>query len=146
MFATAANFIIALIEQRPVAAGNILRDAGGPKAVSLNIQGLQKRLEEALERKTTEAQLELANSVMSEALRIEFCPESCEALVDYDTWTLGSPDQEGCAASTVISKIAEEAFELGRRSVEEIVEKHAARLAEGLEGMQKPKFLEVQVL
>jgi hypothetical protein len=144
MFTTAANFIIALIEQRPVAAGNILRDAGGARALDLDMQGLQKRLEEALERKKLEAQFELANGILSDSLRIE-----ANVAKDCDftplTGLLVHGDSADASIHQAAIKIAEEAFELGRRAVEKTVELHAADFAQRLEATAKPKFMEVNI-
>ena len=148
MFATAANFIIALIEERPVAAGNILRDAGGPKVLQLDVQGLQPRLESALERREVEARSDLANSILNDSLRTEASVvEGCDFVPLTSVLLAELNNNPACTTIHAAAiKIAEEAFELGRRSVEEIVEQHATFCAERLERMQKPKFMEVQVL
>jgi hypothetical protein len=135
MMTNAANFILALLEERPIAASQILRDSGCAK--DLNVQGIQKRLGEAIERKELQAQFDLANGILTESLRIEFQSQDCEAL-------------SGCMVSfndaPKLTKIAEEAFEMGRRAVEGIVELHATKLASDLSQIEKPKFLEVHTV
>ena len=46
----------------------------------------------------------------------------------------------------LLTKIAEEAFEMGRRSVESIVELHATQFSSLLDDMERPKFLEVHAI
>jgi hypothetical protein len=139
MFTTSANFILALLEERPVAASRILRDAGGSK--DINVQGIQKRLEEAIERKETQAQFNLANGILTESLRIEFRYLDCDSLRAFIE-SLEAPYLDGAGAR----KIAEEAFEMGRRSVESIVELHATQFSAELSRMEKPTFLEVNAI
>lgn len=150
MFTTAANFIIALIESRPIAAKNILRDAGGARALEVNVQELQQRLESSLMRKVTEGQAELVNNILNDALRIEpdvvkDCDTAFKALCGLLLAELN--ENPVCVKIHEYAiQIAEEAFELGRHLVESIVEAHAVTFAEELEGMEKPKFLEINVL
>ena len=131
-----------------MAAGNILRDAGGARTLQLDMQGLYRRLNEALERKELEAELGLANGILSDSLRIE---GNVVADCDFKPLTnvlLGQlNDHPACVAiHQAAIKIAEEAFELGRRAVEQTVELHAITYAERLAEMAKPNFLEVDVL
>ena len=135
MFTTAANFVLALLEERPVAASQILRDAGAPK--DANVQGIQKRLGEAKERWWIQAQFDLVTGILTESLRIEFKPQDCEALSGFMVSFNDAPK---------LTKIAEEAFEMGRRAVEGIVELHATQLASDLSQIEKPKFLEVRTV
>lgn len=139
MFSTAANFVLALLEDRPISARRILRDAGTPK--DLDIQGLQKRLDEAVERKELEAQFALSNGILIESLRIEFKPLDCESLARF----IGAPE-EPQVDEAILTRMAEEAFELGRRSVESIVELHATQFSSLLDEMEEPKFLEVNAI
>ena len=139
MFSTAANFILALLEARPIAASRILRDAGTPK--DLDVQGLQKRLDEAIERKELEAQFQLTNGILIESLRIEFKPLDCDTL-SRCVQAVNEPVMD----EALLTKIAEEAFEMGRRSVESIVELHATQFSSLLDDMERPKFLEVHAI
>ena len=135
MFNTAANFVLALLDERPVAASQILRDSGAAK--DADVQGIQSSLGKVMERKELQAQFNLTNSILTESLRIEFQPQDCEVLA-------------GCSVSfndaAKLTKIAEEAFEMGRRSVERIVELHATQLSSNLSDLEKPAFLELNVV